>query len=538
MFKYRQHEEKDAPTAKLIDGFIRERSKQEKQDGFRYSRPQSNPNSGFLQNSADSDVTIDKHNDLSRFPGLSGTFQRQGARIDLDGVDEAPRRTSKRRKKTGVFTIFKRVALASTLVVLLIGGFLAFKGLMTVRDVFKGNAEGALALNRNIDPSLLNGEGDGRINILLLGKGGETHQGGELTDSMTIASIDPFTKKASLLSIPRDLYVNVPGFWSMKINAAYSTAKFKKIDEGGTKDEAEQAGVQKLEETIESYIGVPIHYYAMMDFLAFEDAVDAVGGVQIDVKNRLYDTNFLPTYLLDLRPGPHDFNGQEALFYVRSRYTSPRGDFDRAVRQRDLLIALKDKILSAGTFANPVKISNLLDSIGNNVHTSMSVDEMLAIYDIMKEIPTADIASISFVDDTVLVTTSMVGDQSVVIPRAGINDFSEIQAFVRSQLVDGFIADEAATVTVLNGSSKIGAASATAKLLESYGYNITATADAPTKDYLSTILVDNSGGTKPYTRAYLEKRFGVVAVEKAPRPEVSGYTTDFVIIIGANEKSL
>lgn len=538
MFKYKQHNhKKELPEAKLLDNFINDSSK--RSNGFKYSRPQSNPNSTFIKEKpVDDPTTISKHNAMSAFPGLQGTFQRSSHKIDLEGVDEAPKRSKKRHKRVNIFKVFKRLAITSSLIVLLIGGFLAYKGLNTVRNVFRGNAEGALALNRNIDPSLLNSEGDGRINVLLLGKGGDTHQGGELTDSMTIASIDPFTNKASLLSIPRDLYVDVPGFWSMKINAAYATAKFKALDEGSGEKEAEEAGVSTLEDTIEEYIGVPIHYYVMLDFFAFEDAVNAVGGVDVDVKTRLYDRNFYPTYILDLQPGTHELSGQEALFYVRSRYTSPRGDFDRAERQREVLLALKDKILSAGTFANPLRISNLLDSIGDNVHSSLSVDEMLALYDIVKEIPDADISSLSFVDDTLLVTTSTVGSQSVVIPTAGINDFSEIQAFVRQNMVDGFIADEAATVTVLNGSGKIGGASKVGGLLESYGYNVVKTEDAPTKDYLSTILVDLSGDNKPYTKAYLEKRFGVVATDKLPSSIPATNTSDFVIILGANEKSI
>ncbi|MCA9349070.1 LCP family protein [Candidatus Saccharibacteria bacterium] len=535
MFKYRKHSTTEADNAqRSLDGFARSGNKYT--EGFKYNNRQSNLDlSGKVDDEQKKQHRTDEQQEAS-FPGLSVAFQQGKTMIDLEGIDEAPRKKHKKRRRFG--KLFKRLALASTVIVLSTAGYLTYKGLSTVRTVFKGNGDGSLALNQNIDPSLLKGEGDGRINIMLLGKGGETHPGGELTDSMIIASIDPFNKKAALLSIPRDLYVNVPGFWSMKINAAYVSGKQKAYDQGLNDDQAEAAGIKTLEETIETYIGVPIHYYIMIDFLAFEDAVDAVGGVTVDVKSRVYDTNFLPTYLLDIQPGPHKFTGPEVLFYVRSRYTSPRGDFDRAQRQREVLLALKDKILSAGTFANPLKISGLLDSIGKNVHSSLSVDELLAVYNIVKDVQPADIKSLSFVDDTLLVTTGYVGDQSVVLPLAGPNDFSQIQEYVRSNLVDGFITKEAATITVLNGSGYVGKASTATKMLQSYGYNVTQTADAPTSDYLDTIIIDNTNDQKPYTRSYLEKRFGVTAVDKSPKPGLEAYQSDFVIILGANEKSI
>jgi anionic cell wall polymer biosynthesis LytR-Cps2A-Psr (LCP) family protein len=127
---------------------------------------------------------------------------------------------------------------------------------------------GAPALADKVDVSQLKGEGDGRINILLLGIGGPGHDGADLTDTIIVASIDPINHKASLLSLPRDLWVQIPGNGYQKINAAYAYGK----ESSTSKDEytKEQAGLALLDKTLSPVIGVPIHYHAIIDFKAFK----------------------------------------------------------------------------------------------------------------------------------------------------------------------------------------------------------------------------------------------------------------------------
>ncbi|HET6924434.1 MAG TPA: LCP family protein, partial [Candidatus Saccharimonadales bacterium] len=122
-----------------------------------------------------------------------------------------------------------RGGLAFAVMLLLIGGLLFYQGLSKVHKVFKGSANRPAALQANVDPQLLKGEGDGRVNILLLGNGGNGHDGPDLTDTIMVASIDPVNKTADLLSVPRDLWVKMPnGFMgaSQKINAAYEDGKY------------------------------------------------------------------------------------------------------------------------------------------------------------------------------------------------------------------------------------------------------------------------------------------------------------------------
>lgn len=121
--------------------------------------------------------------------------------------------------------IFMRTALASMALLIGLGGLLFSQGFLNMRKVFKGTAEQAASLQETVDPNQLKGEGDGRINMLLTGIGGEKHAGGNLTDTLMLASIDPVNHTAALLSVPRDMWVTIPGKGSMKINAGVFFAR-------------------------------------------------------------------------------------------------------------------------------------------------------------------------------------------------------------------------------------------------------------------------------------------------------------------------
>lgn len=447
-----------------------------------------------------------------------------------------------KKKRRNVLKVIKRGALVTVAVVVLGGGYLGIKAYLKSRKILAGGG-GAAALQENVDPTQLKGEGDGRVNILMLGRGGTGHTAPDLTDTILIASIDPVHKEAALLSIPRDLYVKTPSSGSMKINAVYATAKNKvlsgkKIDD--QKKKAEEAGLEAVESMMESVTGIPIHYRAMVDFSGFKQAIDAVGGVDINVPNELalYEVMSIDgkKYTLNVKAGQQHFDGFRALAYARSRYTSPRGDFDRAERQRLMLVALKTKVFSLGTLSNPIKVNELLDALGDHVQTNFSQDEIMRLYDIGKNIDSGKVQSIGLADppNNYLVTSNVNG-QSVVIPRAGINNYKEMQGFIRNTLRDGFLRQENASIAVYNGTSTTGLAARTADDLKSYGYNITTVADAPTKGNKETILVDLRKGAKKYTKHYLEQRLKTTAVSKLPDGSIDPGTADFVIILGTNE---
>ncbi len=464
--------------------------------------------------------------------------------MDLPQGEAVPtkryRKTTKTTKHRGFGWWAKRSSVAVVLLVLLGGGFLFGKGYMKLHKVFKGGST-AVALKSHVDPNLLKGEGDGRINIMLLGKGGPGHDGPDLTDTLLVASIDPVNNTTSLVSVPRDLWVTAPTGGSSKINAVYANAKYKALArDSHDKQGAEAAGISAAEQTIGQVLGIPIHYYTMVDFTAFKQAVDTVGGVTVNVPNDLVD----PTMAWEnhwssvlARKGPQQFSGTQALLYVRSRHGSARGDFDRTERQRLLITALEQKILTAGTYTNPLKISQLLSAFGDHISTDMSTTDAGRLAGIMKKVGETNIKSVGLADPpNNYVTTGSYGGQSIVQPIAGLQNYGAIQAYIRSALPDGYLIKENASVTVLNGSSATTAATASAALLKSYGYNVGTVGEAPTHDYAKTTVVDLSKDKDPYTKHYLEQRFKTTATTKLPANIQPG-AAQFVIIMGNDETS-
>lgn len=432
-----------------------------------------------------------------------------------------------------------RGGLATLGVLLLLGGFLFAKGFFNLNKVFKGGGSAA-ALNSNVSPSLLRGEGDGRVNMLLLGRGGEGHEGADLTDTLLVASIDPVNKKAALVSLPRDFWVTTPQ-GSSKVNAVFANAKERALMKSGDKKKAEESALGVVQKEVTEVLGVPIHYYGIVDFSAFKKAVDTVGGVDMNISpqtavtEKLFDETTRRNYYLDVRPGLQHFDGQKALFYTRSRHASPRGDFDRAERQRLFIEALAQKVVSVKTFSNPVKVSQLMDTFGSHVATDMSRNDAMRMLQIGKGIGKS-YDSVDLADPVKpLVKTGMISGQSVVMPAAGPADYSEIQALVRSKLKDGYLVRENANITILNGTSTPGLASEKADQLKSYGYNVGTVTDAPRQDYQETVVVDLTKGKKPYTKNYLQKRFGVKIAKTLPDQSIKPGTANFVIILGNNE---
>lgn len=434
-----------------------------------------------------------------------------------------------------------RSALALTVLALVLGGFLVFKGILKVNKVFKGGGAAA-ALAGDVKPELLKGEGDGRVNILLMGKGGPGHAGADLTDTMIVASIDPVNKTSTLVSIPRDFWVTVPGYGSSKINAVYANAKMRSLNSSpNDKAKAERAGVDVAQQMVSQILGIPLHYYGMIDFEGFKQAVDIVGGVDINVPEELAVTEYLwdsttgKNYHLKVPAGLQHFDSTKALYFTRSRHTSVRGDFSRSERQRLFIQALSQKILSAGTYTNPLKLSQLMSAFGDHVSTDLSINNALRVMEIGKTMDMSKVQSVGLADPpNNFIRTDNVNGQSVVRPTAGFGDYSQIQNYIRNTLKDPYLAKENATLAVLNGTSTSGLATKNAETLKSYGYNVTVIADAPTQDYAQTVLVDMTGGKKPFTKNYLEQRLGTKAVSKLPDSSIQAQGVDFVVILGQN----
>lgn len=432
-------------------------------------------------------------------------------------VAEKPLFTYSKPVERRRFLNLKKGLLMSTALVVFTVAFFGIKiVLATNRVITRNSTGGAPALAGHIDPTKLKGEGDGRVNILLLGIGGAGHDGGSLSDTIMVVSIDPRTKDVAMVSIPRDLWVAIPGHGMSKINAANV-----------------YGGPDLAKSVVSKTLDIPIHYYVMLDFQGFKLAVDQVGGIDVANKAALSDSGFpcendngraCPYFLA---AGEHHLSGVEALKYARCREGSCGTNYGREDRQRESLMALRQKAVGIATFANPSKIASLIDIVGGHLKTDLQIDDMAKLAALGKTINANAVVAKGLIDFT---TSAMVSGQSVVLPKAGT--FTEIRSFVHSVLTDSYIKQENAAIEIQNGTSRDGLATSVGKLFQgTYKYNIVSMTTADNQNYPATIIYDYTAGKKPYTISYLESRLGVKA-QRASAP--TGVSSDVRIILGAD----
>jgi len=286
----------------------------------------------------------------------------------------------------------------------------------------------------------LKGESQGRVNILLAGYQGKQSDEGDITDSIMVVSLDTKNNTAFTMSIPRDLWVHIPGVGYQKINDANDNSSF---DTPGYF----KGGMGQLQEIIEQDFHIPIDYYALIDYNAFKDAVNAVGGITVDIQSPnpkgLYDPNVNKAHggPLRLPNGPVHLDGMQALALALARgdspyaYGFPLSDINRTQHQRQMLIALEEKASSIGFLSNPLDITRLVNAMGNNVKTNLSLAEVLALTRLAKKLKPNDISSygLSYGGKNPLLTTYLAPDgEDALIPRAGIFNYSQIQKYYQT----------------------------------------------------------------------------------------------------------
>lgn len=400
--------------------------------------------------------------------------------------------------------------------------------------IVKNMGSSAVALKSDVvEPDKLKGEGEGRINILLLGVGDAGHAGEQLSDTMMVASYDPATKDTAMLSIPRDMYVKISGNGYSRINTAHAYGEQYK----------EGNGPELAKKTVSDFLGIPIHYYIRTDFTALKQAVDLVDGVDVNVAQDLTD----PEYPCEknesiacgfsIMAGNQHFNGSAALKYARCRKGDCGDDYGRAKRQQDILVAIREKANTKNLLTDPAKISELINIIGDNVRTDLAAWEIERLSKILKEID-PNLINSKVIDNKTseLVIDKNIDGASVVVPVAGIGNYRDIQAYVRTIFADGYIKKEAATINLQNGTNSISLTKLVSDDLKSYNYNIVSSGVAETNKVKSTQIIDYSGGKKPYTISLLEKRLGVKSTVGQTDPNDPN-PTDIRIIIGVDYKT-
>lgn len=229
-----------------------------------------------------------------------------------------------------------------------------------------------------IDPDYIMPEQElNRFDVLVMGLRGEDDPdakdgGALLTDTMMILSYDKITKKSSLISIPRDLYVKIDKNKKDKINTAYEYGYYHK-----------NGGLSYAKELISKITGVYIDKAVLLDFSSFEKIIDQVGGVDVVLANPFTEKEQWG-YEFSLPAGPNHLDGKNALYYARSRFSS--SDFDRSRRQQEVIFALKDKLTQLNFWSDPLKTLSILNSVRSNIKTDINIWNTKELLDLSKDV--------------------------------------------------------------------------------------------------------------------------------------------------------
>jgi len=247
-------------------------------------------------------------------------------------------------------------------------------------------------INKGTQANQVNLDLTKNVNILLLGTDARTADEGARSDTIILVNIDPKDKKINVLSIPRDTRVDIPGHGYDKINSAFN------------KDYFDDGGADLAVKTVESLLGLPedgIPFYAVVNFAGFEKVIDAIGGVTIDVKERMYYYSWTGDVKIDLQPGVQHLDGEKALEYARFRYDA-YGDFTvdsegnvhgRIERQQELLKAIVDQTKD---IRNLWRFPQVAKAIGEAVNTNLTPSQITKLGLLLKDVGSSDVQVISF----------------------------------------------------------------------------------------------------------------------------------------------
>ncbi len=373
-------------------------------------------------------------------------------------------------------------------------------------------------------------EGQERVNILVLGidqRGQE--QGPWRTDTMIVLSVDPVSKSAGMLSIPRDLWVEIPGYGLNRINTAYVVGELNQYPGGGP---------ALAKKTVQYNLGEPIHYYLQLNFTAAEQLVDLIGGVDVYVEREINDPlypdaayGYEPLYI---PAGWQHMDGKLALKYARSRHGN--SDFDRARRQQQLLLAIRDKLsrLDAVTHWLP-RAGEIARTLGNTVQSDLTLDQVARLAHLATELEAGRIRS-AVIDSTMTTHWVTESGAQVLIPNR------ERMAALHSLIFlpppaagdpNEQVTLEAAQIVIQNGTLQSGLATQAAERLAAQGFQISKIMAAPHQDYPSTLILVYTG--KQATAKALATALGVPesAITIGGSPEV---VCDIKVILGADYK--
>lgn len=508
------------------------------------------------------------------FVGVPRTGREIG-RDDIDeslrGIDEEPQddgkksrrqrrkdRKAAKKPQSKARRIIKWALIAIAVIIIGIIGYLVVKGLNAGGNVLQGN------IFDIVQNEPLKEDANGRSNFLLVGTSEDDkgHKGGSLTDSIMILSVDQKKKNAFTFSIPRDLYVE----YGQTCNSGYrgKINEYFMCTNGGDDDAAEQDRLAKSQAFFGEILGMDIQYGVHVNYTVMRDVVNAIGGtIQVNIEGNagsgpspdigIMDSNFdwkcgKPSqrkvncppdgHFIDFEPGIQTLDAEHALYLAQARGVQAptvglsASNFDRERNQQKILVAIREKAVSAGTLTNLGAVTGLIDALGNNLRTNVQAKEVRTLMSLGQEIQSKDIVPIDLnaQEDPIFIGGPVPGVGSAVYPSAGVGNYDDLRAYLAKQLTSNPVVREGANITVLNGSGVAGVGQITADALTEKQFNVDDVANAPEGTY-AAIEIYQIGEGNTATAAALKELYKVTIKTTAPPVSVTG-ETDFVIIVG------
>jgi LCP family protein required for cell wall assembly len=379
-----------------------------------------------------------------------------------------------------------------------------------------------------------------RINILLLGYGGPGHDGPYLTDSIMLLSIQPASRQAIMVSLPRDLYVKIPALpgnrtMTAKLNSAYAIgtdhASYPNVRSDWNTD---TGGGDLAAATVSQITGQPISYWVGVDFKAFRDVVNALGGVRVDVPTALDDPYFpagetTGMMHIHFNPGWQEMNGEQALEYARSRETT--SDFDRSRRQQLIMLAVRQRIFSLNAIP---KMFSVLAALQDNVRTNLRPQDMRQLADLAGQMKEADIRRVAIDTSNFLRSSYSRDGQYILLPLDPTD--GALQRCLAAVLPDRALLARPVPFAVTDGSRSYWLpygdgtpATITTSVFQAIGLNASS-GPASAQRVSQTEILDGSGGSAAALVSWLQSYFGGI-VKPVPAPSAGPAVT---VVLGSD----
>lgn len=393
----------------------------------------------------------------------------------------------------------------------------------------------------------LQGQKEDRINVLIIGMGGQGHEGAYLADTIILASFKPSTKQVALISFPRDMAANIPGYGWRKINNANAF---------GERDGYPGGGARMLADTLEKITKQKIPYYVRVDFNGFEKIIDDLGGIDVYVERSFTDTRFpaedFTTHVVSFTQGQRHMNGKTALTYARSRHgnNSEGSDFARAKRQQKILLAVKDKITSPATLINPSKLIGLYNNLSQYVETNFDPQELLSLARMGKNLRYTDITQIVIDNGPQGLLKQEIGEEGayLLVPRTGLGNYGEIRELVGTIFTKPEKLSEPPKTVILNGTTMPGYAAALAQKLSANDFSVVATANHLSSTVEQTLVYRLRPDHEPSSVDIIKKLLAFKELSALPS-QLTSYLLaidgglaldqlDYIIVLGKDNQNI